>query len=383
MTNFTFPFPALVCDTGGTNVRFALLSEPGARLNDIVHLHTADYLGLAEAIEAAVPQLGTRPRSMIACGAGPVNGRTLKLTNAPWVMDGPEAARRTGLSQGLLLNDFEAQALSLPTIPEGWERRIGPRKFGPERSQVIVGPGTGLGIAALVEADGRFTPISSEACHIDFGPVRPEEFRDLAYISNARTGASPVRVSFPARASRVCTDARMMSKGAPDPRVDPPTVTTAAATDPKGEEATVFRLYWHIVARFAGDMAVTFVATGGLTLSGGVLPRIVNFLDEAAFREAFEAKAPVDGLAKRIPTRLVTREDAVLVGMAAIASKPDRYRYRLRIPRLGLGFDLRGGWTWGCPLFGRPHNRASSRAFAFFLRFVRPNPGQRDLRLTR
>ena len=134
MTKFTFPFPALVCDTGGTNVRFALVSEPGGRLSDIVHLHTGDYPGLAEAIEAAVPRLGARPRSIIACGAGPVVGRTLKLTNAPWVMDGPEAARRTGLAQGLLLNDFEAQALSLPTIPEGWERRIGPLKFGAEGS---------------------------------------------------------------------------------------------------------------------------------------------------------------------------------------------------------------------------------------------------------
>ncbi len=119
MTEFAFPFPALVCDTGGTNVRFALVSEPGARLSEIVHLHTGNYPGLAEAIEAAVPKLGTRPRSVIACGAGPVVGRTLKLTNAPWVMDGPEAARRTGLAQGLLLNDFEAQALSLPTIPAG------------------------------------------------------------------------------------------------------------------------------------------------------------------------------------------------------------------------------------------------------------------------
>jgi glucokinase len=324
MTNFTFPFPALVCDTGGTNVRFALINEPGGRLSDIVHLHTGDYSGLAEAIEAAVPKLGTRPHSMIACGAGPVNGRTLKLTNAPWVMDGPEAARRTGLSQGLLLNDFEAQALSLPTIPEGWERRIGPLKFGPEGPQVILGPGTGLGIAALVEADGRFTPVSSEACHIDFGPIRPEEFEIWPHLERAHGRITSESVISGAGLARVHR-ARMMAKGAPDPHVDPPAVTTAAATDPKGEEATSLRLYWHIVARFAGDMAVTFVATGGLTLSGGVLPRVVDFLDEAAFREAFEAKAPVDGLAKRIPTRLVTREDAVLVGMAAIASTPDRY----------------------------------------------------------
>ena len=79
------------------------------------------------------------------------------------------------------------------------------------------------------------------------------------------------------------------------------------------------------MARFAGDMAVTFVATGGVTLSGGVLPRVVDFLDDAAFRTAFEAKAPVDGLARSIATRLITRSDAVLIGMAAIAVRPQRY----------------------------------------------------------
>jgi glucokinase len=324
MTAFAFPFPALVCDTGGTNVRFALVGEPGARLSDIVHLHTGDYPGLAEAIEAAVPKLGARPRSAIACGAGPVVGRTLKLTNAPWVMDGPEAARRTGLSQGLLLNDFEAQALSLPTIPEVWERRIGPLRFGAEGPQVILGPGTGLGVAALVEADGRFTPVSSEACHIDFGPVTPEEFALWPHLERAHGRVTSESVLSGAGLARVHR-ARRMTQGLADPHVEPPAVTAAALADPEGEEAVSLRLYWHIVARFAGDMAVTFVATGGVTLSGGVLPRVVDFLDEAAFRQAFESKAPVDGLAKRIPTRLVTREDAVLVGMAAIASAPDRY----------------------------------------------------------
>jgi glucokinase len=324
MTEFTFPFPALVCDTGGTNVRFALVSEPGARLGDIVHLHTGDYPGLAEAIEAAVPNLGARPSSVIACGAGPVVGRTLKLTNAPWVMDGPEAARRTGLKQGLLLNDFEAQALSLPTIPEGWEQRIGPLKFGPQGPQVILGPGTGLGVAALVEAEGRFTPVSSEACHIDFGPVTPEEFTLWPHLERAHGRVTSESVISGAGLARVHR-ARIMTKGAPDPHVDPPAVTAAALADPEGEEATSLKLYWRIVARFAGDMAVTFVATGGVTLSGGVLPRVMKFLDEAEFRQAFEAKAPVEDLAKRIPTRLVTREDAVLVGMAAIASTPDRY----------------------------------------------------------
>jgi glucokinase len=116
-----------------------------------------------------------------------------------------------------------------------------------------------------------------------------------------------------------------MALGHLDPHLDPPAVAAAALKDRNGEAAASLSLYWRIVARFAGDMAVTFVATGGVTLAGGVLPRVVDFLDETAFREAFEAKAPVDGLAKRIPTRLIVQSDAVLVGMAAIAAAPGRY----------------------------------------------------------
>ena len=155
MSATSFPFPIFVCDTGGTNVRFALKGAPEAPLGGVVHLKTWDYPGLGEAIEAASAKLGARPRSAIACGAGPVDGRTLKLTNAPWLMDGPKVAAAVGLDQGLLLNDFEAQALSLPTIPDQWARLIGPGRFsaggGP---QVILGPGTGLGVGALVEAAG-------------------------------------------------------------------------------------------------------------------------------------------------------------------------------------------------------------------------------------
>ena len=324
MTDFAFPSPVLVCDTGGTNCRFALSPEPGAPLGPIVHLATDDYPGLPEAIEAAAPKLGARPNAMIVCGAGPVVGRQLKLTNAPWVMDGPETARRARLAQGLLLNDFEAQALSLPAIQPDWTRPIGPLAFGSSGPQVILGPGTGLGIAALVEAEGRFTPVSSEACHIDFGPVTDEEFVLWPRLERAHGRITSESVLNGAGLARVHR-ARMMALGRPDPHLEPPAVTAAAIADPKGEAAESIRHYWRIVARFAGDMAVTFVATGGVTLSGGVLPRVVDFLDDVSFRAAFEAKAPVDALARQIPTRLITRSDAVLAGMAAIAAAPDRY----------------------------------------------------------
>jgi len=107
--------------------------------------------------------------------------------------------------------------------------------------------------------------------------------------------------------------------------LDAPALVAAALKQRDGEEAASLRLYWRIVARFSGDMGVAFVATGGVTLAGGVLPRIVDFLDDSAFRRAFEAKAPVAALARAIPTRLIMRADGVLVGMAAIAAAPRLY----------------------------------------------------------
>src|SRR5271167_4942792 len=63
MSEFEFPFPVLVCDIGGTNVRFSLSAAPDAPLGEAVHRQTWDFPGLGEAIEAAVPELGARPRA--------------------------------------------------------------------------------------------------------------------------------------------------------------------------------------------------------------------------------------------------------------------------------------------------------------------------------
>jgi glucokinase len=320
----TFAFPVLICDIGGTNVRLSLMETPLAPLSAPLHARTHDYPGLTEAIEAALPKLGPRPRSVIACGAGPIVDGKLKLTNAPWIIDGREIGRRLGLSAGLLLNDFEAQALSLPAIPDAWTRRIGPQGFGHEGPRAILGPGTGLGVAALIEASGRYTPVSSELCHIGFGPETEEEWAIWPHLERAHGRITTESVTNGAGLARVYR-ARMIAQGKTPEFDDPAAVTAAALADKTSDAAEGVRLYWRIVARLAGDVAIAFVARGGVTLAGGVLPRIVDLLDEAEFRAAFEAKAPVDVLARAIPTRLVMQADSVLVGMAAIAAQPQRY----------------------------------------------------------
>ena len=114
-----FSHPLLLADVGGTNVRITLAPEPGAPLQSIGHFATADFPRPRRgAVQQAISRAtACKPRSMIACAAGPREvPLPFSLTNANWHIDGPEVAQALALEQGLLLNDFEAQALSLPVL---------------------------------------------------------------------------------------------------------------------------------------------------------------------------------------------------------------------------------------------------------------------------
>ena len=319
-----FPFPLIVGDIGGTNARFAVVEAAGAPLRMLARARTAAYPGIAEAMLDSTRSLAIRPRSAVLCGAGPVEGRQLALTNAPWVIDGPALVAAGVVEQGLLLNDFEAQALALPAIPERFLHQIGPSVAPDSGPLVVLGPGTGLGIAALLTVDGRYVPVPSEACHIGFGPVEEDELAFWPFLERARGRVTTESVISGPGLVRV-HKARAAAGGQAVSTVDGATIVERAVSDASSDEAETCRCFIRLVARFAGDIAITFLATGGVTLAGGILPRIRGLIDAVEFRRVFEAKAPVDALARRIGTRLVIEPDAVLAGMAAIGAAPGIY----------------------------------------------------------
>jgi len=317
-------FPLLVCDVGGTNVRASLVAAPEAPLEALPATRTQDHPGLAEALLAALEGQAMRPRSVLVCAAGPCEGTRVKLTNADWVIEGREVAQKLGLSQGLMFNDFEAQALSLPSLKDEWCLTIGEPLTGDGGPLLITGPGTGLGTAALIKSEGKWRAIASESGHLDFAPVTDEERAFWPHVEPVLGRLTPeALVSGPGL--RRLHRARLAAKGQALPELSSPEIVERALVDPMSEEAATARAFWLLAARFAGDMALTFLTTGGVTLAGGMLPRLAPLLDEQAFRAAFERKAPYDWLAKRIPVRLLMQPDTVLAGLAEIAANPQSY----------------------------------------------------------
>ena len=320
-----FPFPVLVGDIGGTNARFALIEQPGRAPSAPQYRGTRDFPSLEAAFADAIPHFAARPRSVVVCAAGPVEGRQVNMTNAKWLIDGPRVADAAGLSQGLILNDFEAQAMTLPVVEPGWVRPIGDAPAPGRGAKVVLGPGTGLGAAALIEIDGKHLALSSEAGHVDFGPVGAEEGAIWPHISMMPYGRISAETVLSGPGLVRLHQARFTSRGLVASHTDPATIVERARADWHGEEADTVKLFWRLVARYAGDMTMAFLATGGVTFSGGVLPRLIDLLDTVAFRARFEDKAPFADLLHKVPTRIIVTDDAVLWGLGAIAASPQNY----------------------------------------------------------
>jgi len=323
------PFPILIGDIGGTNARFALINHADAPIERLPNVHAADLPTLDDAVEKAVIERGApSPKSAILALAGPIAGDRVALTNSSWVVEPRKSIARFGLAEMILLNDFEAQALALPDLKPGDLDPIGGGTSRPDAVRVVLGPGTGLGVGALVRARGIWVPVPGEGPHIDLGPVTP---RDMALWPNAERVHG--RITAEAMLSgpgmfrlyrAICKTDGVKPR---QPTQEAVAASGLAGSDPQATETlTLFATY---LGRVAGDLALIFMAYGGVFLGGGISGKIAPVLKAGAFRDAFTAKAPYDALLRQMATAIITKEDAALGGIAAFARAPGRFDVNL------------------------------------------------------
>jgi len=319
------PFPVLIADIGGTNTRFALIESIDAPVERIPDASTAAYGSLEEAIAETVhANTKLRPRAAILALAGPIAGERIHLTNADWTVEPRAILAHLGLQEMILLNDFEAISLSLPglapddidPIGEGTSRETGTR--------AIIGPGTGLGVGALVRGREAWIPVPGEGGHIDIGPVDARDFAIWPHLERAHGRISAETLLSGAGLLRlyraVCT-----SDGV-DPQLTLPSDVTDAGLDGADRQATeALTLFATYLGRMAGDLALIFMARGGVFLAGGIPAKVAAVIRSGAFRAAFVDKAPHRALLDTIPTAIIVKQDPALAGIAAYARAPSRF----------------------------------------------------------
>ena len=318
-------FPVLIGDIGGTNARFSIVLDANSEATEPQIVQTANFKTIDEAIQAAVlDRSSIQPNSAVLAIAGPVDGDEIPLTNCPWVVKPRQMFANLGLSEVVVLNDFEAQALAVVALGEEHMEKIGGGTPEPHASRVVLGPGTGLGVAGLIYALDHWIPVPGEGGHMDIGPRTPRDFEVFPHIGKLEGRISGEQILCGRGLVNVYR-AVARTDGKPTPFTTPAEVTAAALSksDPVAEEALA--LFVTCLGRTAGDLALVFMGRGGVFLTGGIAQKIVPALKAGNFRAAFEDKAPHSALMREMPVYVITHPLAALLGLAAYARTPSLF----------------------------------------------------------
>ncbi|MBK5961475.1 hypothetical protein CCR97_25190 [Rhodoplanes elegans] len=309
---------SLIADIGGTNTRLAVTGPEG--LPEHVHSFANDRVeSLDTAIADYLAASGLAPQAAVLAVAGPVQGRRIALTNRDWVLDLDRIEARFGFRWACAINDFEAFAWALPLFGPADLRPLGSALPGRDGPLAVLGPGTGLGVAALVpEEDGGFTAVASEAGHMSFGPAAADEWPVFRRIADTVEAVSAETVISGAGLARLHAALHPDAPAHDGAMIDAAGIDAAAERGDPAARATV-ALFVRLLGRFAGDIALAFKSTGGLYVGGGVARKLGDLIDGAAFRAAFEAHPAMRPMLERIPTALVTCAEPGLLGCAAHA----------------------------------------------------------------
>lgn len=323
--NLRLPFPILIGDIGGTNARFSILSDSFAEPKQFPPLLTADFGNIDEAVQTMIlDRTSIIPRTAVLAVAGPVDNDEVDLTNCEWVVRPRAMIGDLGFGDIILINDFEAQALAATSLEMDSLEQIGGGRQMENASRVVLGPGTGLGVAGVVHAANNWIPVPGEGGHIDIGA---RTARDHELFPHYETIEGRISGEQLLCGRGLLNIYRAIHKAAKTtPRLDDPSAITAAGLE--GSEpaaAETLELFVTYLGRIAGDLALVFMARGGVYLSGGIPQKILPALRRDHFRKAFEDKAPHNRLLASIATFVITHPNAAMEGLAAYARTPGRF----------------------------------------------------------
>lgn len=319
----------LAGDVGGSTTRLALFERGEERPRAVFERSYSDasfsdfeallarFLGEARGACAAA-------RIERAClgVAGPVEPGRVRLTNRAWTVDAGAVAAALGGAELILLNDFEAAAHGVDFLDSAEQQLLQAGVPRRRAAQLVIGAGTGLGVAYRIWCGERYQVLAGEGGHIGFAPV-DEEQEGLArwlFAQRGRVFAEQV-VSGPGL-SRIYRYLRAAADPLPAGEADPAAICSRAleARDPLARRA--LELFLACFGAVAGDHALAVRAAGGVYVAGGIARRIVPQLGASGFLSAFNSKGVHAPMAREFPVRVVLTDRLGLLGAAAFAVSP-------------------------------------------------------------
>ena len=320
----------LAGDIGGTNTRLALFEkiEKGFKSVAEKQFSSSAHRHLAEIVRVFL-QENSHPVDRACFGVpGPVRENVAKLQNLPWIVDTNNLKQIFEHHYVWLINDLEANAYGLNELGENEFAVLNEGEAHPTGNQAVISAGTGLGQAGIYHENGELRPFATEGGHADFAPRSELEMELLRYLLTKFERVSVERVVSGMGLQNIYEFLRDV-KGAEEPRWlaeeirengDLGAVVSNCGLSGKSAicEQTL-EMFVSLYGAETGNLALQFLATGGVYLGGGIAPKILPMLKEEIFLKAFTAKGRMRELLEKIPVRVILNDKAALIGAAHYA----------------------------------------------------------------
>ncbi len=311
-------------DIGGTKTRLAAFN-----MDDFTHpiaeesYPSTNYSSLEEIISEFHSDHG-RPIAYAAFGiAGPILGRSCRTTNLPWEIDADKMEQELGIASIHLINDLEATAYGIAALNEDDFYTMQDGSLYASGNRTVIAAGTGLGQAGLFWDGNKYIPFATEGGHCDFAPGNELEYELLTTLRQDDNNlcweeilSGPGLVSIynfllvrRQRPIPKWLDRKQQTGGAGETITD-----QANKGDPVSAEA--LGIFSRLYGAEAGNLALKMMATGGVYIGGGIAPKILNWLKQPQFLEAFLNKGKMRSLMESMPLHVILNDRAALYGPA-------------------------------------------------------------------
>lgn len=309
----------LGADIGGTKTFFALVetqSGQSPRIARMLRYANDDFPKFADLLRRLLLDHPEANAITHACFgiAGPQQDGRVKMTNRAWVVDAAEASVVLNGAPVRLANDFEVAAYGIDLLKPADLQVLQAGQVVRAAPQVLIGPGTGLGVAYRIWTGERYQVIPGEGGHMGFAPGDPQQAALWQAIFAAEGRVSAERVVSGAGLARIY---EFIGASV----VEPAEVSRRALDLKEPQAMQALNMFAACLGSVAGDHALNVLAYGGVFLAGGIAARLRDYLQASGLLVAFNEKGRHTKLAQRMPVHLVLNEHLGLLGASLLAAR--------------------------------------------------------------
>ena len=294
-------------DIGGTNVRFALVGDSG--LTRQVSVLCQDHPTFEDAFSAYMSGLDMKVTAASIAVAGPAQAPHVEVTNNGWRFGKRDLMVALGFDHLLVVNDFTAQALAQSDPKANGNLPILGGAGHGDAPLLVIGPGTGLGVAALVSSPAGLVTLEGEGGHVGFAPQDSAELELLRRLWDEQPHVSAEDF---VSGGGLETIYRLQSGD----RLTAPEIGAAALADDRPARDAVNRML-AILGSVMADAALSMGCWRGAVIAGGIVAQLMPLLDASPFAARFRHQGKMGRLLADIPVWLSVDPQAGLRGAAA------------------------------------------------------------------